>query len=274
MVSLFTFFFSLILAALAAFFLGKYFEGKNGKDWKLKYTDLQKEHDTVAKEAKRNGKQLKKMTQQHEASQEKLRNMEAKYKPMVQDLKEQLAAANQSIEDKSGEYVQMKVDYKRLNENLDRKQKELDKLKEKYTTDLADSKGWKSKRASLETEIRDLKNQLERSQSEYTKARKRIEVQMKELQEVAAYKKEFRSLKSSNKKLKEDLEYWEKKHYDAHHQLTATLEKVEGLEAKLNNEIQLKQGLEIQYQNSLEKIQEFKTKFVNVNNKYNKMLAK
>jgi len=66
----------------------------------------------------------------------------------------------------------------------------------------------------------------------------------------------------------EDCTYWEKKHYDIHHELAQLKEKVVKLQAEYNEIDSLRKGDQILNDNLMSQVQEFKTKFVDINNKY------
>ena len=83
----------------------------------------------------------------------------------------------------------------------------------------------------------------------------------------------LRALKAQNKKYSENLKYWEKKHYDTHHELAELKTKVAAI-VNRNEELELtNQSASQSNQQMLQKVQEFKTKFVDINNKYHELLA-
>ena len=83
----------------------------------------------------------------------------------------------------------------------------------------------------------------------------------KEIEENKAFVAKLRSLKAQNSKFKEDLKYWEKKHYDTHHELANLKTKVDGI-VERNQELEMvNQSAAQSNQQMLQKVQEFKTKF-------------
>ena len=86
--------------------------------------------------------------------------------------------------------------------------------------------------------------------------------------------REIKSLKARVKKYEADIVYWEKKHYDTHHELAqikkksfATDDTLRELEASRKSDEIIKESLKAQ-------ITDFKNKFVDVNNKYREMVSK
>jgi len=80
--------------------------------------------------------------------------------------------------------------------------------------------------------------------------------------------REIRMLKTKTKKLQEDCTYWEKKHFDIHHELASLKKNADTLKSEYSELENLRKGDEILKANLLDQIKEFKTKFVDINNKY------
>ena len=80
--------------------------------------------------------------------------------------------------------------------------------------------------------------------------------------------REIRLLKTKLNKAEQDVTYWEKKHYDTHHELATLKKDTDKLQLDLSEIQELRKGDEILRANLMEQISEFKTKFVNINNKY------
>jgi len=133
---------------------------------------------------------------------------------------------------------------------LERLKKTHAKLTEKYKQDTTNLKEWNNDRAAFNRQFKDLKGKLKNK----------------------AFVAKLRSLKAQNAKFKEDLKYWEKKHYDTHHELANLKAKVDGI-VERNQELEMvNQSAAQSNQQMLQKVQEFKTKFVDMNNKYHKLL--
>ena len=94
----------------------------------------------------------------------------------------------------------------------------------------------------------------------------------KEIEENNAFVSKLRALKARNAKLTEDLQYWEKKHYDTHHELAGIKDRIPELEAQIQT-LEAKNQTVAQSNAQMEqKVLEFKTRFVNMNNKYHQLV--
>ena len=268
------FFFFLFLAALVGYAIGNFLKGKKDKDWKAKCVEAEKKYSEVHNENKKDKKKITNLTRQGETWKNKFEASEAKYLPLTKSLETDKAALQETLDAKIIEYDKLLVTFKQIENKNERMSIDLEKLKEKYATDLSDSKGWKNLRERLTRQIGEANAKLEKAEKEKTKFKAKLEVQNKEVLEARKITGQLRVMKATNNKLTKDLSYWEQKHFDTHHELATTLTKVEELKAA-NKEVDLlHKGALIKEQNLLEKIQEFKTKFVNVNNKYHELINK
>ena len=80
-------------------------------------------------------------------------------------------------------------------------------------------------------------------------------------------------MKSTNRKLTKDLVYWEQKQFETNHELATTVKEIETIKAEREELVLRFKGAQIQKENMIKKIEEFKTKFVNVNNLYHELKA-
>ena len=137
---------------------------------------------------------------------------------------------------------------------------------------MLDLKEWRKNRISVNRTTKDLKSRLQRAEEKVNSLTTTNAKLTKELEENSAFISKLRALKARNNKLTEDLKYWEKKHYDCHHELASLKETYASLEDQ-------KQALELQtqsaaqtHQNMEGKLQDFKDKFVEINDKYRRLL--
>ncbi len=274
MISYFSAFFITAILLAACFFLTRYFITKDQAAWKEKFTKVEKEHRAVEKAVRREEKKVTRLTQQCEDWKEKFEVSEKKYIPMVKELTAEKKALQTEVESLQSAINRLEGEKAQGLNKVEQLQKELTAQKEKYATDLSDSKGWKTSREKLMGEVKDVNTRLTRILRENDELKSRIVLQREKIAEAETIKKTFRKLRTSNKKLQEDLAYWEKKHYDVHHKIVEQNEELEVLKKEKNELKQLHDGNEILRQNLLKKIEEFKTKFVNVNNSYHELLAK
>ena len=274
MISYFSAFFITAILLAACFFLTRYFITKDQAAWKGNFTKLEREHKALEKTVKREEKKVARLTQQCDDWKEKFEASEKKYIPMVKELTADKKALEADVKNLQTAINKLEGEKGQGENKIEQLQKELTAQKEKYATDLSDSKGWKTRREKLMGEVKDVNTKLTRILRENDELKSRIVLQREKIAEAEIIKKTFRKLRASNKKLKEDLAYWEKKHYDAHHRLVDQDKEIEVLKKEKSDLKQLHDGNEILRQNLLKKIEEFKTKFVNVNNSYHELLAK
>ena len=97
---------------------------------------------------------------------------------------------------------------------------------------------------------------------------------MEKMHEVSKFTKEFRIMKSTNRKLTKDLIYWEQKQFETNHELATTTKEIVALKTEQEELVLRFKGAQIQKENMMMKIEEFKTKFVNVNNLYHELKEK
>jgi len=157
---------------------------------------------------------------------------------------------------------------------MERLQQKFDKLQTKYQTDLEDLKEFKADKDKFNRYLKDYKSKLKVSEEKLVRANALTKKQAAELKDANEFVSTMRGLKARNKQLQSDLTYWEKKHYDTHHELTslkaaqeAATREYEQLKAKMN-------AVNVTNQNMILKVQEFKTRFVKVNNDYHALLNK
>ncbi len=243
-------------------------KSKGSSDWSVKYADLQKEHNDLSKKLNKESKSV-------EQYKQKAESWKHEYQALTQEKQHQ---ANNNTKDRqfltdqldalNAEMSKVKKSNVDLKGRLDRTQKELTKLKEKYSLDVVDGKEWKVERDELVREVKSLREKLER-QLQITKEYKtKYDKQAEEINKVRVMEREIRLLKTKNKKFETDIQYWEKKHYDTHHELAELKKTHDKLQSEFSEVNELRKGDQVLKDNLMSQIQEFKTKFVNINNKY------
>ncbi len=262
-----------ILACVIGFFIGKYYRTSSDTNWKEEFENSSKELKSVSKKNKKSQKTIHQLENQKSGLQEKIDSLEAKYLPITEDLNAQINTAKTDLEAKQKEIDKLTSDNEYTSRQLEKLKKEHKRFQEKYASDLSDSKGWAHKQDRLNNEITELRNRITKQKTEAKELKAKLEAQKERMQEVSKFAQEFRNMKATNRKLTKDLDYWEKKHYDTHHELASTLKNIETLKAEHEELILRMKGGQIQQQNMMKKIEEYKTKFVNVNNLYHELKA-
>ncbi len=267
---------SLVLLLLIALALGAaigYFWKKRTEGtWKEDFKAVDKANKSLEKQVKKGEKDVNRLKKKNDSLSGKLAEIESTHATKLDAVKEKLAA----LEAKYAEIKTSEQDYKVTSQQatteLERLKKTHAKLNEKYKADTTNLKEWNNDRASFNRQFKDLKAKLKVSEEKFAKLTVKADRQEKEIAENAAFLAKLRSLKAQNAKFKEDLKYWEKKHYDTHHELANLKTKVDGI-VERNQELEMtNQSAAQSNQQMLQKVQEFKTKFVDMNNKYHKLI--
>ena len=247
-------------------------KNKGAKNWSSKYAALENEHNVLSKKLNKESKAVEQFRQKAES-------WKHEYHALTQE-KNQLASSH--VKDKkfltdqldaiNNDTSKLKKANQDLEGKLQRTNKELEKLKEKYSLDVVDGKEWKVEREELVRESKSLKSKLERQLTISNDYKTKYEKQAVEINKVRVLERELRMLKTKCKKFETDISYWEKKHYDTHHELAELKKTYQTLKADFDNVSELRKGDKVLKDNLMSQIQEFKTKFVNINNKYREVM--
>ena len=252
--------------------IGWYWKKRTEGTWKEDFHAIQKENKLITKEAKKAKKDNNKLKKQVETWKEKATKLEAEYPARIEDLQAQLKTANTDALDKDKIIRQLETAKQHATSDFERLEKAHAKLNEKYKADMADLKEWRSNRDKFNRISKDLKGQLKVANEKIARLTTQNAKLAKEIEENNAFVSKLRALKARNAKLTEDLQYWEKKHYDTHHELAGIKDRIPELEAKIQT-LEAKNQTVAQNNAQMEqKVLEFKTRFVNMNNKYHQLV--
>lgn len=263
-----------IIVGLIGFFIGKNLKTKSDENWKSQFKESSRELKSMTKKHQKEKKKNQQLERQQTNTQEKIQETEQKYIPLNESLSQQLQTAQTELQSLQKDFEKLTSDHTYLTHQHQVLKKEKSRLNDKYATDLKASKGWANRKVSLDREIENLKEKLVNSKKENKDLQRKIDAQVEKMQEVSKFAKEFRVMKSSNRKLTKDLNYWEQKQFETNHELATTVKEIETLKSEREELILRFKGAQIQKQNMLKKIEEFKTKFVNVNNLYHELKGK
>lgn len=252
--------------------IGWYWKKRSEGTWQEDYKVIEKENKSLAKKAKKADKDNIRLKKQVDNWKEKVENTEVQYKEQVVDLKEQITLVKATDKEQLEQIRQLESTNKNTKNSLERLENAHIKLKEKYNLDMVDLKEWRKNKDKFNREVKDTKSQLKVANEKVVQLTTANQKMAKEIEENNAFVSKLRGLKARNKKFAEDIAYWEKKHFDTHHELAA----LKITHEKLANQ---HQALELQSQSvtqnnqqMLQKVQEFKTRFVDVHNKYHQLL--
>ena len=260
-----------IVGAIIGYFIGKNYTGKNAVNWQEQYETAEKELANTTKQLKKERKQIQQMEQQngswknkHEELSEKYSNDKIAFEKETNILKEELNTQKTSFSKLDTSYSSLTNQYEKLKKNHQN-------LQEKYNTDLADTKGWKNIKSSLESEIESHKKKILLGHQKIKELKETLDKQTNRINEANKFASDFRIMRAEKRRLTKDLAYWEKKHYDTHHELASLKAEVETMDATYKDLNLRFKGSLIEKENMLKKLEEFKTKFVNANNLYHEL---
>ncbi len=261
-----------ILAAIGCIFLGwliSQFLQKNKKvDWESKFNEADKLSSDLQKKVKNEKMQVEQ--QKKKAEDYKLRLDDAtKEKVQAEDkLKESQLLSSQAEATYDKELKILNNEVQRLTRINDKLDKDLSQQRAKYKTDMADMLNWKSDKQKVEKEIRDLKTKLNRYIKSSSDYKFKYEEQIDQIDKINEVKRNTRASKAKIAKLEADIKYWEKKHYDTHHELAELKKSTEAVKNQYLKLEELRKGDEILKSNLVNQITEFKTKYLDISEKY------
>lgn len=256
------------IGASIAWFWKKRSEGT----WKADFLATDKANKSLEKKAKKSEKDINRLKKQNEGLKGKLVVIATENETKLTALQKELATTKANHAEVKTSEQAFKVKSQQLSTEFDRLQKTHKKLEVKYKQDTTNLKEWATDRASFNRQFKDLKTRAKLAEEKVAKLTTTIEKQAKEINDNKAFVTNLRSLKAQNSKFKEDLKYWEKKHYDTHHELANLKTKIDGI-VERNQELEMiNQSAAQSNQQMLQKVQEFKVKFVDMNNKYHKLV--
>jgi len=263
-----------LLIGAIGYFIGNFLLKKDTGNWKENFKELEKEHNSLQKSEKKALKDMGKFKGQAENWRTKFEEANEISETKIQTLEEEKSKLSTQLQEVKDANTKLESSQKILTSDMERLQQKFDKLQTKYQTDLEDLKEFKADKDKFNRYLKDYKSKLKVSEEKLVRANALTKKQAAELKDANEFVSTMRGLKARNKQLQSDLTYWEKKHYDTHHELTslkatqeAATREYEQLKAKMN-------AVNVTNQNMILKVQEFKTRFVKVNNDYHALLNK
>jgi len=253
--------------------LNHFIRGNKSVDWMTNFQDLEKKHNSQSKQLNKEKKQVEQLRQKSESWKHEFHELTQELQLVQKDNRASMASLEEQNKGIRTELSSLKNEKDKAANALEKLQKEHEKLKEKYKTDVLAGTEWRSERDKLTRELKSTSDRLEKSTVIANEYRGKYDKQAEEINKIRVMEREKRMLNTKLNKLEKDCEYWEKKHYDTHHELAALKETTSGMQAKYDELDQLRKGDEILKNNLMEQIAEFKTKFVDVNNKYRDLVS-
>lgn len=222
---------SLILYAAIAFiigFLAKFLLGKAGKtDFKSMFENLDKENKETTKNLARAQKSLDKSHSERDAwkvkyeeVQKKINSGQTEGKNEIKELKNQIVVAQKETETVNAEK-------ERANTRFDRLKNEFESYKRKMQVEKDAIKGYKTELEQLRKNEKQHTEELEKLKRQNGEMKISLEKQFQKMSEINEASSQMRRLRAKNIKIQTDLEYWEKKHFETHHELAALKKSLE-----------------------------------------------
>jgi len=264
--------FGLILVAIGWILNQVIYKAKNA-DWIKKSKEAEAENKSLVKKVKNQENQIKDFRQKADSWKQEFQLSNKEFQNLKNEHKNEIGQQQLLIDDVQKQLKAKESELTVSERTSERNKKELDQLKEKYQRDLSDSKQWKSEKSSVTSEVESLKSKVNKINAIAVDYKQKFESQEEEISKVNELNRELRGLRAKTKKFESDCRYWEKKHYDVHHQLANLEKEKEKWTSKLSELEELRKGDEILKQNLVGQVQEFKSKFLSASEK-NRDLAK
>lgn len=261
-----------ILAAIGCIFLGwliSQFLQKNKKvDWESKYNEAEKLSSDLQKKVKNEKMQVEQQKKRADDYRDSLDLLKKEKIKSDNLLNESQSLISQSKTASNKEITLLNNEVQRLTRINDKLDKDLSQQRAKYKTDMEDMVNWKSEKQKVQSEIKELKSKLNRYIKSSSDYKFKYEEQIEQIDKINEVKRNTRASKAKIAKLEADIKYWEKKHYDTHHELAELKKSIESIKNQHLKLEELRKGDEILKSNLVNQITEFKTKYLDISNKY------
>ena len=257
---------------LITWLLSRYITSRSFNDWKVKFDKLNKEHLSMTKKIKKEVRATEQYKEKAESWKREYQHLNQKQQESAKEHKEQLESLKEKQILSSRQIESLKRELASINLKGERIKDDNDKLKAKYKKEVLGFKDWANERKKLETELKDITRKYEKQIVISKDFKIKYEKQTEQINGVRVLQREGRVLKTKINKFEADIKYWEQKHYDTHHELAQLKTSYEALKVDFRDLKQLRKGDEVLRSNLTQQIQEFKSKFVNINNKYSEMV--
>jgi len=259
----------LIVATVIGFFIGRMFAGSD-KKWQTDFEAKDAEYKQLNKDFKNQKKHINQYREEAVKWEDEYKKLESNQANLL----EEAASQKEQTQLVTVERDKLKNSFGQIETKYERVEKELNSLKQKTKTEKKDSKEWRNEISRWQSAATDFKAKHERSEKKLEQVsasltnQKKLEEQLKEMNILN------KSNKHLIKKLNQDVGYWEKMHYDTHHELATKKQELEDFNKKSELLHQEKNGINLEKQNLLKMVEEYKDKFIKSNNQYRSLLEK
>ncbi len=222
---------TLIIYAAIAFAIGfvlKYILGRTGKtDFKSKYETANTENQEGIKNLARAQKSLEKSHAERDAWKVKFEDLQKKINAGQTAGKAEIKALNEKIDQAKKETEIVYAEKERANTRFDRLKNEFESYKRKMQAEKEAIKNYKIELEQLRKLEKENSATIEKLTKQNGEMKISLEKQFQKMSEINEMTSKLRRLKAKNVKIQTDLEYWEKKHFETHHQLAALKKSME-----------------------------------------------
>lgn len=214
---------SLILYIAIAFiagFLLKFLLGKStGTDYKSKFESLDKEHAAANKDLGRAQKSLAKSHDERDNWKSKYDELNQQLtkgqndeRALIKGLKEEIVTAKK-------ETAIVEAEKERANTRFERLKTEFESYKKKMQVEKDAIKSYKVELERLKKAESTHTEEIEKYKRQNGEMKISLEKQFQKMSEINQSASVMRRMRAKNIKIQTDLEYWEKKHFETHHEL-------------------------------------------------------
>lgn len=262
-----------IISLMFGMILSYFLSGRNKIDYKVKYEKGEVELSSSIKKNKKLEKLLSTVTSEKDT-------WKNKYSDLESDSSHKNSKHHASLVDKDKEIAELQLQIDKANTQTERITKDSEiiserykKFKEKYDVLAGDQKKINKENSQFSHENQQFKNAVKKLKEQNLKLKQEIEEQQATVQSAKEIQKELRLLRVKNKKFSDDIAYWEKKHYDTHHELAKIKDEYLQTDNKFTELKSYRDGDQIIMENLKKQIEQYKSKFIDVNHKYNELLS-
>jgi len=260
----------LLVSGVLGFFIGRYFSSASGGSWKGKYETTNQQYLKLQKQVKAEKKQLNNLKEEN-----------IKWKRNCESAEENAISLNNDIEvlknnltNETGLKEKANIECGKVTTTFNRLSKDYDELRKKYRADQKDTRAWRAEIEKWNKEAVKYHSLCTKADGQIKELKEKINSQANLQKEIDQLRIDHKSQTHLVKKLNQEVKYWEKQHYDTHHELAALKVNMDDHIKKTDEVNQLNNGMKIEKQNLINMIEEYKTKFIQKNNQYRDLLNK
>lgn len=271
-------YFTSTLIALGFLFLGilihNIIKSKKKNDWEGLFHTSEEDRIKMSKRLKKEESKITQLQSEKDQLKNNLDNYKSEMNQTLGKAEERVKTAESKYIDVKNQLDKLRSENTRLSIDATTSGDRYKKFKEKYDAQAGDYKDKVRSNNQLIHENDKFNSLLSKYKQQIAELKAEIQGQEQTVLSAKESQKELRILRVKNKKLGDDVTYWEKKHYDTHHEL-ADLKKTQSDSSKKYEELEsYRNGDQIIMENLKKQIEQYKSKFINVNHKYQELVSR